>query len=482
MNQKSNYLGTESIGKLMVKFSVPCIMSLLVSALYNIVDQIFIGRGVGYLGNGATNIVFPITVIALAFALFIGDGCAAYLSICQGRKDAESAHKSVGNAVVLIIVLGILFTGLLAVLRDPFLQAFGATEANLPYAVEYFDYILIGIPFYMFGNSLNSLIRADGSPQFAMFSTLIGAVINVILDPIAIFVFHMGMRGAALATIAGQIVTAILALWYLYHTKTFHLKKSSFDIRSGLLKKILPLGISSFLTQVSIVIVMAAMNNTMVTYGAQSKYGEDIPLTVIGIVMKVFQIVIAIVVGIAAGSQPIVGYNYGAGNYGRVKQILKNMMLAEGIVGAVSMLVFEVFPMQLIGIFGSESDLYNEYAVYAFRIYLGTIVLCCLQKAMSIFLQSLGKPVLSTGLSLLRDFVLIIPLILGFGFQMGVMGPLYAAPVADGISFIVVVCLFAYLMKELNTKEYSKRAAEPGHIVCEPSAGLSGSTQAPARL
>ena len=457
MNQNVNqYLAEESIGKLMLKFSIPCIMSLLVSSLYNIVDQIFIGRGVGYLGNGATNVVFPITVIALAAALLVGDGCASCLSICQGRKDEESAHKCVGNAVVIVIAAGMIMTVLFMLLKEKILLGFGATENNISYAREYFDYILIGIPFFMFGNAMNSVIRADGSPKFAMFSTLVGCAVNVILDPIAIFVLKWGMKGAAVATVAGQIVTAFLAADYLFHMKSMKLNKSGLRLSGKILGQLLPLGISSFLTQISIVIIMAAMNNMLVIYGAQSKYGADIPLTVVGIVMKVFQIVIAVVVGIAAGSQPIVGYNYGAGYTGRVKTIFKTMLGAEICVGLAAMLCFECFPLQIIGIFGSEEGLYNEFAVLAFRVYLCTIVLCCIQKAVSIFLQALGKPILSMGLSLLRDFVLSVPLVLILPRFYGVGGTLCSAPVSDVISFIAVIILTIYIMRHLDRYTVSR--------------------------
>lgn len=450
MNQRSNaYLAEEKIGKLMLKFSIPCIMSLLVSSLYNIVDQIFIGRGIGYLGNGATNVVFPITIITLALALMIGDGCAAFLSICQGRNDAESAHKSVGNAVVLTVIVSILMVILFYVGKEGILTTFGATENNISYAREYFDYIVIGIPFYMFANMLNSVIRADGSPKFAMFSTLAGCIINIILDPVAIFVLGWGMKGAALATITGQIVTALLAVYYLFHTKTFKFQKSSFVLTGRLLGKILPLGISSFLTQLSIVIIMGVMNNTLVTYGALSKYGADIPLTVVGIVMKVFQIVISVVVGIAAGSQPIVGYNYGAGKYDRVKQIYKTMMIVEGIVGLIALICFEFFPIQITSIFGSEDGLYNEFAILSFRIYMCSIILCCVQKATSIFLQSIGKPMMSMALSLLRDFVLSVPLIILLPRALGVTGTLYSAPIADVITIFVVIAMMVYVFRHL---------------------------------
>lgn len=454
MNQNTNqYLAREPIGKLMLKFSVPCIMSLLVSALYNIVDQIFIGRGVGYLGNGATNVVFPITIIALAISLLVGDGSAAYLSICQGMKDEERAHKSVGNAVVVIIISGILLTVLFAAFQDKILWAFGATENNIGYAREYFSYIVTGIPFFMFGNAMNSIIRADGSPQFAMLSTLIGCIINVILDPIAIFVLNMGMMGAAAATITGQVVTAFLAVYYLFHTKSFRLCKASFRPDRGLLRNTMPLGISSLLTQVSIVVIMIVMNNILVTYGARSKYGADIPLTVVGIVMKVFQVVVSVVVGIAAGSQPIVGYNYGAGLHGRVRSIFKNMMIAEACVGLTAMICFECFPLQIIGIFGSESSLYNEFAVLSFRIFLSTIALCCIQKACSIFLQSLGKPAMSMFIALLRDFILSVPLAILLPAFLGVTGALYSAPIADVISFVAAVFCIRHVLRELKKEE-----------------------------
>ena len=453
MNSNSNqYLEEAPIGKLMMKFAVPCILSLLVSSLYNIVDQIFIGRGVGYLGNGATNVVFPITVIALAIALMTGDGCAAFLSICQGMKDNERARKSVGNAVSLLILSSIVLVVLFAFGKEAILSVFGATENNISYARDYFNIIIIGIPFFVFTNGMNSIIRADGSPQFAMISTLIGCVINIILDPIAIFVLHWGVTGAALATIAGQFVSAVLAAYYLFHAKSFRLDPGSMLIRFKYLAKILPLGISSFLTQLSIVVIMGVMNSTLVKYGAMSKYGADIPMTVMGIVMKVFQIVIAVVVGIAAGSQPIVGYNYGAGHMDRVKKIYKTMIAAEVIIGAAAAFLFECFPVPIISLFGSENELYNEFAALSFRIFLSTVILCCVTKATSIFLQSLGKPVMSMSLSLLRDFILSVPLVLCLPAVLGVTGPLYSGPIADIISFAAALIMMSSVFKKLDTK------------------------------
>ncbi|WP_330364424.1 MATE family efflux transporter [Butyrivibrio sp. XPD2002] len=265
----NNYLAEERIGKLLLKFSIPCIMSLLVSSLYNIVDQIFIGRGIGYLGNGATNVVFPITVISLAIALMLGDGAAAYLSLCQGKKDVKSGNKSMGNVVMLLVVSGVIMAVLFAAFKSQILTAFGATKNNLPYANEYFDYIILGIPFFVVGNGLNSIIRADGSPKFAMITTLVGCIINVILDPIAIFALHMGMMGAAIATIAGQIVTAICGIVYiLFRAKTFKLAWNNMIPNMAVIDNFVPLGISSFLTQISIVVIMGVMNNVLVKYGA----------------------------------------------------------------------------------------------------------------------------------------------------------------------------------------------------------------------
>lgn len=462
MNQNANqYLAEEKISKLLLRFSIPCIMSLLVSSLYNIVDQIFIGRGVGYLGNGATNVVFPITIISLAIALMLGDGSAAYLSLCQGKKDTKSGNKSMGNVVMLLLASGLLMAIIFAILKSQILIAFGATPNNLSYANEYFDFIILGIPFFVIGNGLNSIIRADGSPQFAMITTLAGCIINVILDPVAIFALHMGMKGAAIATIAGQIVTAVCGVFYiLFKAKSFKLSLKNMIPDMDIIRRFVPLGISSFLTQISIVVIMGVMNNILVKYGAMSKYGADIPLTVVGIVMKVFQIVVSICIGIAAGSQPIVGYNYGAGQYKRVKELFTTIIKAEAIVGAISLFMFEVFPLQITSIFGSEDGLYNEFAVLSFRVFLSMIILTCIQKSTSVFLQSLGKPVMSMGLSLLRDFILSVPLAIILPMFFGVEGALLSGPVADIVTTVAVLIMAHITIKELDEK--SMDSAEEG--------------------
>lgn len=404
----TSYLAEAPIGSLMIRFSIPCILSLLIAALYNMVDQIFIGRGVGYLGNGATNVIYPITVITLALAVLIGDGCAAYLSLCQGKGDTAGAHKSVGNASMLSVIIGIVLMVLFIIFKEQILWGFGATENNISYAREYFKFIVPGIPFYMFGNAMNGIIRADGSPKFAMVSMLVGCIMNMILDPIAIFVLHWGMMGAALATIAGQIVTALLSAYYLLHTKTFRLGRESFRLCPPVLKKLVPLGGTSFMTQISIA------------------------------------------VGVTVGAQPIIGYNYGAGNYHRVKDVFRRLMIVEICIGIAATICFEFFPIQIINIFGKGDALYEEFAALSFRIFLGTVLLCVIQKSCSIFLQALGQPVFSTALSLLREIILSVPLILFLPRVLGIVGPLFAGPISDVVSFAAAVVLIRYTFRKMG--------------------------------
>lgn len=441
-------LKNESIIKLILKFSIPSICALLVSSLYNIVDQIFIGQGIGYLANGATNVVFPLVTIATAFALLVGDGSAAYLSILQGQGEIKKSNKVISNSMIMVLGISILLFVLFTFFNEPLLWLLGGTKQNIEYARTYFHIILFGFPFFMFTSAMSSVIRANGSPNYSMFATVIGCVVNVVLDPIAIFVLKLGIAGAAYATIIGQIITAICCFVYFKKNIEFHHEDFKLDIKS--VKKSLSLGLSSFFTQAFIIIITVVLNKSLVKYGALSKFGEDIPLTVVGIVMKVYQIVISFVVGIAAGIQPIVGYNYGAKLYTRVKKLFKTMLIAEVIVGFISTLVFEFFPMQIIHLFGSESPLYNEYAIYAFRVYFSTITLCCVQKATSIFLQSLGKPILSMGLSLLRDFLLSVSSVYIASYLFGVYGPVLSAPISDVISFVMVVLLWRYILKILN--------------------------------
>lgn len=450
MSENANsFLGEEPIGKLMVKFAIPSIISMLIAALYNMVDQIYIGHGIGYLGNSATSVVYPLTVIALAIALLFGSGCGAYFSICQGKKEYDKACKAVGNAALMTFLCSLILVAAYWIFKQQFLALFGATENNVAYATEYFSYLLIGIPFYMLSNMLNIIIRADGSPRLAMGINCIGCVLNIILDPVAIFVLDWGMMGAAVATVFGQTVSGILSIIYLFHTKSFHLKKHSFILDGETLRKVMSLGVSSFFTQVTIVIVTAVLNNALVKYGALSKYGADIPLTVIGIVMKIFSVVSGICIGLTIGIQPIASYNYGAGNTDRVKELFKKMLISEFCIGAVALAVFEIFPAQIVSIFGSGDELYMEFAVLTMRIYLSGIVFTCLQKGCGSFMQAVGKPVFSATMSLVREVVHIVLIIL-LPMKLGVMGILYSAPISDVVAILVTGFLTVRLIQHLS--------------------------------
>lgn len=449
----NSYLATEPISKLIIKFSVPCVLSMLVSALYNIVDQIFIGQSVGYLGNAATNVVYPFTVLALALALLIGDGSAALLSLSLGKGDSKSAGKCIGNGIILTVTVGIVVMIIGLLFTDNILTLFGATQACYTYAKDYIGIILLGIPFYVFTSGMNSAIRADGSPGYSMFATVIGAVLNLILDPVSIFILNMGVKGAAWATIIGQIVSCIITAVYFRKPKSFNFNRECFKLSYRTCRNLLQLGISSFITQMAIVIIISVSNNMIVITGGLSKFGTDIPLSVIGIVMKVFGIVIAFSVGIAVGGQPIAGFNYGAGNYKRVFSVYRHIIIANICVGIIAMLLFELCPQVIIRLFGSESDLYNEYAILCFRVFLGGILLCCIQKASSIFLQAIGKPVKSTVLSLSRDIVFLCPLVVVLSLKFGVTGMLFAAPIADILAFIFTIILIYHEIKSIKKLE-----------------------------
>ena len=454
MEQQANsFLATEPVGRLMQKFAVPCVISLLIGAVYNVTDQIFIGWGVGMLGNGATNVVFPLTVIVLAVATMIGDGACTFVSISLGRQDRDSAGRSVGNAVVLSAAAGVLISAVYALFQTDILYLFAATQSNFGYAQEYLTYITPGIPFYLFGQAMNPIIRSDGSPRFAMFSTLAGALINVVLDPVAIFWLGWGMRGAALATIAGQIVTALLAVFYLFRMKTVDLSLPAFTLRGGLIARFLPLGFCSLLSQGSMVVAQAVTNQMCVRYGALSEYGADIPLTVLGIVCKFLQIVIAVSIGLAAGCIPIVGYNFGARRFDRARQIMGRLLAAETAVGLAAFVVIQLFPRQLIALFGSGDQLYVQFAVRAFRVYLGMIVLACINKGSFIFMQSLGRPVESTLLSLFREVILAVPLVILLPRRLGLDGVLYSMPLSDLIAFAASVLIVARTNRHLREAE-----------------------------
>ena len=445
--QTQSPFATEPIGRLIVKFAVPSVIALLVNSLYNIVDQIFIGWGVGYLGNGATNIVFPITIIALALSMMIGNGGAAYLSLKMGEGEVETAKKGVGNAVTLVTIVSILLAVIFLVWIDPILTLFGATDVLRPFALEYGFIIGAGLPFMMISAAINSMIRADGSPKYAMLSMVIGAIINVILDPVFIFVFQMGVKGAVIATIIGQVASFVVSVLYMPHFKSVQLHKSSFAPCAKVSVNIVIFGLSSFITQFAITIVMALTNNLLAKYGAQSVYGAEIPLTATGIVMKVNQIMIAILLGIATGTQPIIGYNYGAKSYHRVKKVLEISLIASEIVSVAALLTFQFAPMSVVSLFGSEEGLYNEFAVKAFRIFLMLCPLTGFQTIAAVYLQAVGKPVKSAILSLARQIIFFVPTALILPIFLGVEGVLWTGAVADGLAFLLSL---AFLLYERN--------------------------------
>ena len=463
MDTGNQFLGTERIGKLMRQYAIPCIISLLVGALYNIVDQIFIANAsyLGSYGNAANTVVFPLTVVALAIAVMIGDGCCAFVSMALGRNEVDKAKRSVGNAVVLSIAGGLVLTAIYLVFADGIIAMFGGTvnEETFHHAQEYFFYITLGIPFYMFGQAMNPVIRADGNPKFAMISTLAGAVINIILDPIFIFVFKWGMMGAAVATVIGQVATALLAVWYLLHMKVIRPAKTDYALSGSVCGRMLTLGITSFLSQISLVAAMAAINNMLRKYGAldavfgQAQYAQ-IPMAVVGIVMKFFQIVISIVVGMAAGCIPIVGYNMGAGKTLRVRDLFTRLLVAEALVGAAALVLAEGFPRQLIAIFGAanESGYYTAFAVKAFRTYLCMMILACVNKACFIFLQAVGKALASTLLSMFREVVFGVGFALLLPVFFGLDGVLYSMPVSDILTFVISAIIIMKTYRELNVE------------------------------
>ena len=465
MEQKSNsFLETERISALMRRYAVPCVISLLVAALYNIVDQIFIANAdyLGSYGNAANTVVFPLTVVALSIAVMIGDGCCAFVSICLGANKTDDAHRSIGSAVVLSVISGVVLMALYLVLSDQILTMFGGrvNDDTFYHSQQYFFYISLGIPFYVFGQALNPIIRSDGSPRFAMASTLAGAVLNIIFDPLFIFVFRWGMMGAAVATVLGQVVTAALAIWYLCHMKAVKLSRRSFAFSGRLARRFLPLGICSFLSQISLVAAMAAIQNMTLKYGALDPiFGQEqfaqIPMAVLGIVMKFFQIVISIAVGMAAGCIPIVGYNIGAKRNDRAKALFTQLLIAEAVVGAIALLIVELFPYQLIGLFGAanESEYYTSFAVKSFRTYLCMMILATVNKATFIYLQSLGKAFLSTMLSMVREVVFGVGFSLLLPLFFGLDGVLYSMPVSDVLTFVISAIVIRYTYKTLSAPD-----------------------------
>ena len=458
LSENSRFLGEEKINRLMLKFSIPCILSLLVSSLYNIVDQIFIGNSeLSTLGNAATGVVFPVFIIAQAFAWCLGDGCASYLNICQGRNDDENAHRAIGASITVAFLSGLAMMVIIFPFRTPILTLFGASENTMAYATEYLNIVLAMIPIYILCNTMNSIIRADGSPSWAMASMIIGAVINIILDPVFIFGLKMGMTGAAFATVIGQGATFLMSAWYLKHTKTFRLKKSSFIPKISSIKEVVGLGVSTFITQLAIVLVAVVCNIQLSRYGMMSKYGADIPIAIIGIQSKIFTIIINLVVGIALGCQPIVSYNMGARKYDRVREIYRKIIACAFVIGIAFTLLLELAPQFVLGLFGTPSNIPNpedywEFGVKMMRIFLSLVSISCLIKTNSIVFQAVGKPIYATIASTIRDVICFVPLIIILPAAFSsVEAILYAAPIADLLAMGVTAFLTISFLRSLRT-------------------------------
>lgn len=463
-------LGKEKITKLLRIFAIPSIISLAVNALYNMVDQIFIGWGVGYLGNGATNIVFPIVTICLAFSLMFGDGTSSYLSLKLGEKKQKEAEKGVGSGIVIGTITALLLCAIVLIFLPQLLNLFGCTDSLRDYAISYGKIIAIGIPFMMIGTILNSIIRADGSPKYAMTSMLVGAVLNIILDPIFIFDWglNMGVEGAALATILSQFVTFLLNILYIRKFKTIKLTKETIKPDFKVALTIAKFGISSFITQMAVVIVITVQNILFNKYGVISKYGAEIPITVLGIVMKINQILSSIVIGIAAGSQPIVGFNYGAKKYDRVKETLKIVLILSFIEGIIGFILFQTIPEQLIGLFGSGDELYNEFACIAFRKFLMLTIVNGIQIASGIFFQAIGKPGKSAFLTLSRQILFFVPSAIILSNFFDVMGVIYAGPVADSLAFVIAIILLVIETKKLGKGADICHAISADNVITKP--------------
>ena len=461
-------LGKEKITRLIAKFSIPCVISMVVAALYNIVDQIFIGWSeAGAFGNAATNIVYPFTVLALGLALLIGDGAASGFSISLGMNEKKRADKFVGNGLVVLVSVSVILCILGFVFRRNILSLFGANpkeELCYQYATDYFLVICAGLPFYMIGQGLNGSIRADGSPKYAMSCTLTGAIANLILDPLFIFVFGMGVKGAAIATVIGQILTFCMSIAYLFRSKQFKISKESVGLDLKVIGKIVTVGMASLIVQLSIVIIIAVNNNHLGKYGYETyastgiAYGAVIPLAVVGIVMKVFGIVVSVVIGISLGGQPIIGFNLGSGNTERVKETITVITKLIIAVGMVSFLVFELMPDVVINLFGSKNTPeYMEYARLCIRIFLGGIILTCFIKSAAIMLQSMGNSFKSTLLALLRDVIIFVPAsVILATVSHSIVTMLWAAVISDVLSATIGIIFMRSSVKEISKAENTK--------------------------
>lgn len=448
ISQTKNPLETESIGKLILKYSLPAIASSLVSSVYNIVDQIFVGNKIGELGNAATNVAFPLVMIVTTLAMTFGSGSSASFSLYLGRKKEEKAKAIVGNGMTLMIFFGVFVSVISLLFLRPILTAFGGRAQTLEYAVEYTRILAFGFPCAILGTGASQLIRADGSPKYAMFATLSGAVLNCILDPILIFGLDMGMSGAALATVTGQFISAILILSYFTRFKSFKLKWRDFALQAESIARIFRLGVAAGANQLAVTLVQIVMNNTLGHYGELSPYGRDIPLACVGIISKVSSVFNGIIFGVSQSTQPILGYNYGAGNYARVKSTFKRAALIVTGISCTAFLCFQLFPRQIISVFGSGNALYYEFALRYFHIFLFCIFIVGAQILSAQFFPSIGKGGIGTVVSLSRQVFFLLPLVIVFPLLWGIDGVLWAGPIADGLSGILALLLVRREMKK----------------------------------
>lgn len=448
--QKGNPLGYEHIGKLLARFALPAVVSMLVNSVYNIVDQIFIGRGVGYLGNAATTVAFPVVTIILAVATMIGAGGSSYASIKLGEKREEEAEKTLGNMFLLMTGFGILVAVLGLIFLKPMLTLFGATEKTMLYSIQYTTIILIGSPFNMIGIGLSNLARTDGSPAISMYSILVGAVLNTILDPIYIFVFKWGVTGAAVATITSQIISSIVLIWYFLKKGNMRLRKKNLRLDGEICRRALSLGISSGITQVSSTLLQITMNNSLVFYGNKSSVGGDVALSAMGIVLKLSMIIVSIAIGIGIGSQPILGFNRGARQYRRVRESYLKAVLAATIFSAAGWVLCITIPDVILKIFGTSDAVFAQFAEKSMRIFLMGTLTAGFQVVSTNYFQATGQPLKASILSSLRQLILLIPLILILPRFLGLDGILYAGPIADFTSALVVGLFIIYEMKKLS--------------------------------
>lgn len=455
MNHTStaNPLGYEKLPVLLRQFAVPSIIAMVVSSLYNIIDQVFIGQGVGYLGNAATNVAYPLTTISLAMTLLISIGSASRFSLSLGEGDENRAAQAVGNAVSMIVLFGILYVFVIEIFLHPLLTAFGATADVMPYAEDYTRIIGIGMPLLMLTNGMSNLARADGSPRYSMLCMLVGAILNTILDPIFIFKLHMGIKGAAYATIIGQFFSFLLAVRYLFKFQHVTLKKQHFGLKLPVCLNIASLGMSNCLNQIAITLVQIVLNNSMTYYGAKSVYGSEIPLAASGIVMKTNAILLSVIIGLSQGSQPIIGFNYGAKQYERVRGVYKLAISCNLVISAVGFVLFQFFPKQIISLFGTGDALYFEFAVRFMRIFLFMVLINGVQLLSSNFFAAIGKPLKGMILSLTRQVIFLIPLMLVLPIFFGIDGILFSAPIADALAFLVTIFFIRREMKQMRLME-----------------------------